>query len=101
MSLVGTASGAAVDDADEVTWESMNAHDALKTVFREALALPPDTDLDGLAYRSIPEWDSVAHMHLVGEIESAFDVMLETQEVVDMSSYVKAREILRGHGVSV
>lgn len=79
----------------------MDAEDRLRGVFREALTLPASTDVDGLAYRSIPEWDSVAHMLLVGEIENAFDVMLETSEVVDMSSFDKAKEILRGHGVQI
>jgi hypothetical protein len=40
-------------------------------------------------------------MMLVGEIESAFDVMLDTQDVIGMSSYSLAREILKRHGVQI
>jgi acyl carrier protein len=71
----------------------------LKTVFSEALGISPDTNFDDLKYRGIEEWDSVAHMALVGEIEAAFDIMLETQDVLDMSSFTKAQEILGKYGV--
>ena len=51
--------------------------DKLQAAFVEALGLDPDaTDWANLAYRGIPEWDSVAHMQLVGEIEDTFDIML-------------------------
>ena len=73
---------------------------SLKQAFVEALGLDADTtDWGRLAYRRIPEWDSVAHMQLVGEIEDAFDIMLETDDVIDMSSYSKAKEILGKYGI--
>ncbi len=52
-----------------------------------------------LQYNTIPEWDSVAHMILVAQIEEAFDVMLDTDDIIDMSSPAKATEILGKHGV--
>jgi acyl carrier protein len=73
----------------------------LRQVFIDALALSPDVDVESLSYRGIDEWDSVAHMMLVSEIESAFDVMLDTQDVIGMSSYSLAREILKKHGVQI
>lgn len=73
----------------------------LRQVFIDALALSPEVDVESLSYRGIDEWDSVAHMMLVGEIESAFDVMLDTQDVIGMSSYSLAREILKRHGVQI
>ncbi len=54
-----------------------------------------------LAYQSIPEWDSVAHMTLVAEIEDVFDVTLDTDEIIDMSDVSKAVEILEKHGVKL
>lgn len=66
----------------------------LRRAFVEALGIPADTDFENLTYRGIEQWDSVAHMQLVAEIESAFGVMLETDDVIGLSSYPKAREIL-------
>jgi acyl carrier protein len=77
------------------------ATDKLQAVFAEALNLPPDVDWSALAYRKVPEWDSVAHMQLVGEIEDVFGVMLDTAEVLGMSSFAAAREILSKHGADV
>ncbi len=71
---------------------------ALRAVFVEALGLPPDTDVDALTYRSVPQWDSVAHMALIARLESRFDLMLETDEVLDLSSFARCREILAAHG---
>jgi acyl carrier protein len=72
----------------------------LKDAFVEGLSIPEDSDFTSLEYRSIEEWDSVAHMLLIGEIENVFDVMLETQDVIGMSSFTKAQEILEKYGVT-
>ena len=73
----------------------------LESCFIETFALEPGTDLRSLRFQSILEWDSVGHMQLIAAIESIFDVMLETQEVLDMSSFDKAVEILKRHGADV
>jgi acyl carrier protein len=72
----------------------------LQDAFAEGLSIPKDSDFSSLEYRGIEEWDSVAHMLLIGEIENTFDVMLETQDVIDMSSFTKAQEILAKYGVA-
>jgi acyl carrier protein len=54
-----------------------------------------------LAYQSIPQWDSVAHMALVAEIENTFNVTLDTDDIIGMSDVSKAVEILRKHGVAL
>lgn len=51
----------------------------------------------GLTYTGIPEWDSVGHMTLVAEIEEVFDIMMDTEDIIDFSSYDKGIEILKGH----
>jgi acyl carrier protein len=73
----------------------------LKEAFVEALGIDGlTTDWSSLTYRGIPEWDSVAHMQLVAEIEDTFDIMLETDDVIGMSSFVTAGEILKRYGVA-
>jgi acyl carrier protein len=72
----------------------------LQQAFVDALDVPADVDWESLAYRGIEQWDSVAHMRLVAEIEDVFDVMIETDDVIDMSSYPKVKTILTKYGVS-
>jgi acyl carrier protein len=50
--------------------------------------------LSGLKYQDIAEWDSVGHMGLVAALEDAFDIMMETDDIIDFSSYEKGKEIL-------
>lgn len=50
--------------------------------------------LSGLKYQDIPAWDSVGHMSLVAALEEAFDIMMDTDDIIDLSSYEKGKEIL-------
>jgi len=59
-----------------------------------------ENSLDGnLLYNSIPEWDSVGHMSLIANLEDIFEIMLETDDIVDFSSYEKGFEILVKYGI--
>jgi acyl carrier protein len=50
--------------------------------------------LEGLKYQDIEDWDSVGHMGLVAALEDAFDIMMDTDDIIDFSSYEKGKEIL-------
>jgi acyl carrier protein len=78
----------------------MTNPEKLKQAFIAALNVKPGGDFESLAYAETPGWDSVAHMALVSEIESAFDVMLATDDVIDLSSFIRAKAILATHGVA-
>lgn len=71
----------------------------LKEAFANSLSISTDLVTDDLKYRGIPEWDSISHMVLISELETEFDVEIETDDVIDMSSFQKAIEILTKLGV--
>lgn len=50
--------------------------------------------LEGLKYQDITAWDSVGHMSLIAALEDAFDIMMDTDDIIDLSSYEKGKEIL-------
>lgn len=50
-----------------------------------------------LKFQAIDAWDSVGHMGLINAIEEAFDIMFEPDDIVDLSSYEKGKEILTAH----
>lgn len=54
---------------------------------------------DKLVYNSIPLWDSVGHMQLIANIEGTFDIMMETEDILDFSSYGKGIEILKKYNI--
>lgn len=61
--------------------------------FISALEISPE-QLPGLKYQDIQTWDSVGHMSLVAALEDAFDIMMDTDDMIDLSSYEKGIEIL-------
>jgi acyl carrier protein len=72
----------------------------LQDVFSEALGIDAERVVDSLEYNTVKEWDSVAHMVLVAALEENYDIMLETDDVIDMSSVARAREILAKYSVT-
>jgi acyl carrier protein len=76
-----------------------SAIDSLEETVRSAFELPPQSDVTTIRYRETVEWDSVAHMQLVTMLEDRFDIMLNTDEVLDMSSWDKILEIVGRHGI--
>ncbi len=48
----------------------------------------------GLVYTGISAWDSVGHMGLIAELEDAFGIMMDTDDIIDLSSFEKGMEIL-------
>ena len=70
------------------------------TAFIESFGID-ESVLDDLEYESVMEWDSVGHMGLIAEIEEAFDIELEMDDVIDFSSYVKGKDILKKYNIEV
>lgn len=66
--------------------------------FMECFEIEEDK-LTGLEYQAIPAWDSVGHMGLIAAIEDAFDIMMDTDDIIDLSSYEKGKEILAKYNV--
>ncbi len=71
----------------------------LREVFRTALDLPEDSPVDDLHYQDDDKWDSLAHMSLVAALEDEFSVMIDTDDVIGMSSFAEAMRILGKYGV--
>lgn len=69
-------------------------------IFKETLNVSDDM-LVGLKYQDIKEWDSVGHISLIGELEDAFDIEMDTDDIIAFSSYEKGKEILAKYDVQI
>ncbi len=67
-------------------------------VFIENLQVA-ENQLPTLKYQGVELWDSVGHMSLVAALEDAFDIMMDTDDIIDLSSYEKGKEILKKYNV--
>ena len=62
-------------------------------VFVETFGVSAD-EVANLKYQDIDAWDSVGHMSLIAALEDAFDIMMDTDDIIDLNSYEKGKEIL-------
>ena len=67
--------------------------------FIKALSISADKLNNDLCYQDIAEWDSVGHMALIAELEEVFDIMMDTDDIIDFSSYKVGKEILAKYDV--
>ena len=77
----------------------MNNKQKYDQAFIESFSISESALDDNLIYNSIPEWDSVGHMALISELEEAFDIMMEMDDIIDFSSYRKGFELIAKYGV--
>ncbi len=57
--------------------------------------------LKKLKYQSIPEWDSVGHMTMVGSLEDTFKITLDMDDIIDFSSFEKGKKILKKYKITI
>ena len=69
-------------------------------IFIETLEVT-EKDLNELKYQSVPAWDSIGHMTLMSVIEDSFDIMMDTDDIIDFSGYEKGKEILKKYGIEL
>ena len=78
----------------------MNNTDKYKEIFVSSLAIK-ENFTEELKYNDIPEWDSIGHMTLMSGLEEGFNISMETDDIVDFSSFTKGMEILKKYKVSL
>ena len=72
----------------------MTVRDRVFGAFKESFDLDDDVDTSKLVYQEYPAWTSIGHMILIAAIESEFDTMLETDDILEMSSFEKTVSIM-------
>ena len=78
----------------------MSNEATLKTVFSFVLGCAVEEISDDLAYQAHPKWDSIGHMSIIAGLDKEFDITIDMDDVIDMSSVSKAKEILSKYGVT-
>lgn len=86
---------------DASRMDSIALETKLQRAFKQSLDLPPEIPFASLEFAKSANWDSVAHLHLIAAIEEEFGIMMETKDVLDLSSYSKALEIVRKYDPSI
>lgn len=77
----------------------MHTQQHLQEVIAKAFGITPNDITDELEYQSIPEWDSVSHLVLVTELENAYGITIEMEDVLTMGTVAKIKELLKKYQV--
>lgn len=77
----------------------MNNLEKLNSIFCEVFSV----DVSALAHdfdnKNVDGWDSVHQLSLTTEVEDAFDIMLDAEDILAFSSYENAKKILKKYDV--
>ena len=68
-------------------------------IFIKSLAINSKNFNENIKYNEIPEWDSIGHMTLMSGLEEGFGISMDTDDIVDFSSYKKGIEILKKYKI--
>lgn len=73
----------------------MKEETKLQKAFQIGLGLDDAVDFNTLEFSKTAQWDSIAHMRLVAAIEEAFGIRLSIQDILGMSSFRVAKELVQ------
>ena len=79
----------------------MNNLDKYNKAFIDSLSIDEKKLHQDLKFNEIPEWDSIGHMTLISNLEETFKITMETDDVIDFSSFAKGKEILKKYKITL
>ncbi|QOG01275.1 acyl carrier protein [Flavobacterium sp. MDT1-60] len=79
----------------------MNTIEQLHGVFSRAFEIPVEAVNDQLEYQAIAEWDSMSHLVLIEELESTYKISIEMEDILEMGSVAKIKDILKKYGFEI
>lgn len=71
----------------------MSNIDKYNEIFVEALNLPLE-EVKSAKFKETRQWDSVGHVNLISKIEETFDISLDPDDLMDLTSYDAGLQIL-------
>ena len=78
----------------------MSNKEKYKETFIKSLAIDNKKFNENIKYNEIQEWDSIGHMTLISGLEESFAITMETDDIIDLSSYKKGIEILKKYKIN-
>jgi len=73
----------------------------LKDILAKVLLIDETKISDGMSRKNVKEWDSMAHLMLVSEIESAFEVTMDDDDIMEIQTVGDIKKTLKKLGISI
>ena len=81
--------------------EYMENLEKYNNAFIEVFGAKTEDLNDSYGKETVAEWDSVHQLSLIAQFEEAFDIMFDPEDIMEMTSYVKGKEILLKYDVAI
>ncbi len=69
----------------------------LTALIAKSLKISADQVTDDLSYESIEQWDSLGHVNLMLSIESEYDVEIDEDTMIELTSVRAIRDYVAQH----
>ncbi len=70
-------------------------------IFMDVLGVPESVLNEAFTFKDVPQWDSVAHLSLISELEDTFDIFFESEDILHYGSYENGKKILSKYGIAI
>ncbi len=78
----------------------MKNKDKYIKIFIKSFSIDEKKFNEKIKYNDIPEWDSIGHMTLMSDLEEGFNISIDTDDIIDFSSFKKGIQILKKYKVT-
>ena len=68
-------------------------------VFSQVFGVKTEALNEQFTFKDVEQWDSVAHLNLISELEDAFDIIFDSEDILHYGSYLNGIEILKRYGI--
>ena len=79
----------------------VDADEKLKDILAKVLLIDKSDINDNMSRKSLKEWDSMAHLMLVSEIESSFGVTMDDDDIMEIQTVADIKKTLQKQGVTI
>ncbi|WVN42147.1 acyl carrier protein [beta proteobacterium MWH-UniP1] len=79
----------------------MSNKEKYNKVFVDCFSVEESVLDESFTYQCVPAWDSVGHMGMIAALEDAFGIMMETEDIIEFSSYSVGIEKLKKYGIEI
>lgn len=69
--------------------------------FKEVFSIDETVLDDDLSNQVIENWDSIHQLSFCTHLEEDFDIMLDTEDIFGLTSYIAGKEILKNYDINL
>ena len=73
----------------------------LENIFSEVFSIEASSLDSSFDKNTIENWDSVHQLYLTSAIEDEFDIMLDSEDILEFTSYENAKTILKKYDIEL